>query len=70
MLSSKYSDLFIFIICLYACFCRYLVDSGWFLKWKMFVKYNTGTLYWPGVVEKNYPGPIDNSSLVQGRGNI
>ena len=53
----------------YFLYVRYLVDAGWFNKWKDFVGYDEKDQSNKG---KAHPGPIDNSPLLKesGRGSI
>ena len=45
---------------------RYLVDCHWLKQWKKFVGFDTWDQYGLGA-ELNNPGPIDNSSLLEGK---
>ena len=47
-------------------YTRYLLDIGWFKKWKTYVGYDQWDQTNKG---KAHPGPIDNSPLLKERGN-
>ena len=47
-------------------YTRYLLDAGWFKKWKTYVGYDPWDQTNKG---KAHPGPIDNSPLLQESGN-
>lgn len=47
-------------------FCRFLVDSHWFKQWKKFAGYDSWDKFEVGQ-DLNNPGPIDNSSLFEGK---
>jgi hypothetical protein len=46
---------------------RYLVDTKWFKQWKKYVGYESSDVFNVGQSEV-YPGPVDNSPLIEGNG--
>ena len=48
-------------------YTRYLLDAGWFKKWKTYVGFDDWIQINKG---DSHPGPIDNSPLLKGSGKV